>query len=84
MSLLDSYYKEKQKQVLEWYRLWREWYQFFEDFSYEDEDVPPRPDEVYPEKAEETLEKFGYLSVFECETIKRMAHVQLAKYFKGE
>ena len=81
---MDNYYKEKQKQVLEWYRLWREWYQFFEAFSYEDEDVPPRPDELYPEMADETLEKFGYLSMFECETIKRMAHVQLAKYFKGE
>ena len=74
-----DYFSKKKKQVLKYYNLWREWYKFFEDFRFEDEPVPPRPDEL---SWEELLENFGNLSDKECKVIQGMAQTQLAKYFE--
>lgn len=76
----DAYEEKHKKQILEWYKLWRNWFENFEPVYDEDDGpVPFDPDELYPEGTDESVEKFGCLSLFERETIRRMAHVDMLK-----
>ena len=76
----DNHFKEHKKQILEWYKLWRDWFEEVESLYDEDDGpIPFDPDELYPEMSDESVEKFGCLSLFERETIRRMAHVNLLK-----
>ena len=74
----DKYFKEKYSQIREWYNLWVKWFAEMDELTEED-GLPPRPDEIYPNMADETIEKFGHLSEFECQVLKNMAHVHILK-----